>query len=71
MLTIVSMTNIMNKRIPLSENRWKQLGKIKQAGQTYDELLGEMIKAYNKEELAEYAKSARKGKGNWTKLDDA
>jgi len=30
-----------------------------------------MIEAYNREELAEYAKSARKGKGNWTNLEDA
>ncbi|MFH1054453.1 MAG: hypothetical protein V1740_08585 [Candidatus Woesearchaeota archaeon] len=64
------MAQIMTKRIPISENRWKQLGRIKQAGQTYDELLGEMMQAYNRKELALHAISARKGEGNWHKLED-
>ncbi|MBU0979374.1 MAG: hypothetical protein KJ709_01090 [Nanoarchaeota archaeon] len=64
------MTQMMTKRIPISEVRWKQLGRIKQAGQTYDELLGEMMQAYNRKELALYAISARKGEGNWHKLKD-
>ncbi|MFH1401098.1 MAG: hypothetical protein ABIH41_06275 [Nanoarchaeota archaeon] len=62
------MAQIMTKRIPVSEDRWKQIGKIKQAGQTYDELLGEMVIAYNRKELANLAKSARKGKGTWHKM---
>ena len=70
MLTIAHMTQIMTKRIPVSENRWKQLGRIKQAGQTYDELLGEMMQAYNRKELAFHAKSAQKGEGNWHNLED-
>ena len=70
MLTIAHMTQIMTKRIPVSEGRWKQLGRIKQAGQTYDELLGEMMQAYNRKELALHARSARKGEGNWHKLED-
>ncbi len=65
------MAQIMTKRIPVSEGRWKQLEQIKQAGQTHDELLGEMVQAYNRKELALHAKSARKGKGNWHKLEEA
>lgn len=60
----------MTKRIPVSEERWKQLGRIKEAGQTYDELLGKMLQAFNRRELAIFAKSARKGEGNWNKLED-
>ena len=65
------MAQIMIKRIPVSESRWKQLGQIKQAGQTYDELLGEMMQAYNRRELALAAKSARVGNGKWHKLEEA
>lgn len=64
------MAQTMIRRIPVSDARWKQLGKIKQAGQTYDDLLADMVVAYNRSQLAESAKSAKKGSGNWTKLED-
>jgi len=70
-VTIAHMAQLMTKRIPVSEDRWKQLGQIKQAGQTYDELLDQMIRAFNRKELANLAQSARKGSGNWHKLEDA
>jgi len=70
MLTTAHMAQIMTKRIPVSESRWKQLGRIKEAGQTYDELLGKMMQAYNRKELALHARSANKGEGNWHKLED-
>ncbi len=31
------------KRLPVSEKIWKELGAMKGAGQTYDDLLGELI----------------------------
>jgi len=64
------MTQLMTKRIPVSEDRWKELGKIKEAGQTYDELISKLIQAHNRMELAAFAKSAKSGKGNWTNLED-
>ncbi|MBN1275493.1 hypothetical protein JXA12_04355 [Candidatus Woesearchaeota archaeon] len=64
------MAQMMTKRIPVSEDRWKQLGRIKEAGQTYDELLGELVQAHNRRELASFAQAARAGKGNWRKLED-
>ncbi len=67
---IYNMTQELTKRIPVSENRWKQLGAIKQAGQTYDNLLSEMIVAYNKEQLAQKARVAKIGEGTWTRLED-
>jgi len=67
----LSMAQLMTKRIPLSEDRWKQLGRIKEAGQTYDALIGELIQAHNRRELAQFARSAKSGKGNWHKLEEA
>lgn len=64
------MAQLMIKRIPVSEDRWKELGRIKEAGQTYDELIGELVQAHNRRELASFAKLAKSGKGNWTDLGD-
>lgn len=64
------MAQIMTKRIPVSEDMWKHLGKMKEAGQTYDDLLLKLIQAYNKKELDAKIVSAKKGEGNWTNLED-
>lgn len=64
------MTQIMTKRIPVSEEMWKSLGKMKEAGQTYDELLQKLMQAYNRRELSAKMDAAEKGKGNWTDLKD-
>jgi len=32
-----------NKRIPVTEETWGELARIKEAGQTYDDLLQKMI----------------------------
>ncbi len=45
------MTQKMKKRIPVSEDVWKKLGGIKGAGETYDELLKQMIQEHNKMKL--------------------
>ena len=64
------MAQLLTKRIPLSEERWKQLGRIKQAGQTYDDLMGDLIQARNRMELAKKMDAAKKGQGKWFSLDD-
>lgn len=64
------MTQTMTKRIPVSEEMWKSLGKMKEAGQTYDELLQQLIQSYNRRELAIKMDNAEKGKGKWTDLKD-
>mgnify|MGYP005859274531 CR=1 FL=1 len=48
-----------SKRIPVTEDRWKELNELKEAGQTYDELLKELIQEKNRTELAERVRSAR------------
>ncbi|MBR9700251.1 hypothetical protein GOV11_00085 [Candidatus Woesearchaeota archaeon] len=60
----------MTKRIPVSEKRWKQLGQMKQAGQSYDALLGELVQARNRLDLARRMDAAEKGKGEWFSLED-
>lgn len=58
------------KHIPVSEQVWKQLGKIKEAGQTYNQLLQLMIWEINKSKLAEEFEKADKGEGEWYSLDE-
>jgi predicted CopG family antitoxin len=41
------------KRIPVSEPIWKKLGEMKGAGQTYDDLLEDMIERVKKARLEE------------------
>ncbi len=45
------------KRIPVTEKRWKELHNLKEPGETYDELLKKLIREHNRIKLAE--KSAR------------
>lgn len=39
------------KRIPVTEERWKELHDLKEPGQTYDELLEEIVEEYKKARL--------------------
>jgi predicted CopG family antitoxin len=64
------MTQLMSKRIPVSEERWKELGKMKEAGQTYDDLMRELIQARNRLELASKMDAADRGEGTWFSLDE-
>ena len=47
------MAQTTDKRIPVSEGMWKQLGGMKEAGQTYEELLEDMVQEYNRKKLNE------------------
>jgi predicted CopG family antitoxin len=44
------------KRVPVSETVWKKLGEMKGAGQTYDDLLEDMIERVKKARLEEDVK---------------
>ncbi len=48
-----------DKRIAISEERWKELGEMKKAGQTYDQLIKELIQKANRLELAEKGKKVK------------
>ena len=41
----------MNKRIPVSKERWKELSNMKEPGQTYDKLLENLIEEHKKQKL--------------------
>lgn len=59
------------KRIPVTEERWKELNELKQAGQTYDELLADLIREHNRRQLAESARDVREaGSEELTPLDE-
>ena len=51
MFTIVTMN--LSKRIPVTEKVWKELAEMRVAGQTYDDLLTEMIELRKKRRLVE------------------
>ena len=48
-----------NKRIPVTEERWQRLNDLKEAGQTYDDLLEELIQEHERRQLAERAREVR------------
>ena len=48
-----------NKRIPVTEQRWKELNQMKEAGQTYDDLLEELLRNERRRQLAEKARTIR------------
>ena len=47
------------KRIPVTEERWNELHELKKAGQTYDELLEELIHEHRRRQLADRVRSVR------------
>ncbi|AAG18707.1 hypothetical protein [Halobacterium salinarum] len=60
-----------SKRIPVTEDRWEELNDLKGAGQTYDELLKELIQERNRSQLAERVRSVREAdEDELTALDD-
>ncbi len=50
---------IAEKRIPVTEETLEKLKKLGHKGQTYDELLNEMMKAYKKEKFIKMLKERR------------
>lgn len=40
-----------DKRIPVTEERWRQLHELKDPGQTYDELLSDLVEEHKKTRL--------------------
>ena len=48
-----------DKRIPVSEERWRELGDLKRAGQTYDDLLDDLIQEHKNHHLAQMVREKR------------
>jgi len=56
---VIQMPPTANKRIPVTEERWKELNELKQAGETYDDLLDELIQEHQRRQLAERTREVR------------
>lgn len=52
------MSSNSNHRVPVSEERRDDLRELKEAGESYDELLAEMIQHEKERRLAEKARAA-------------
>lgn len=50
------MASTKTKRIPVSVDIWKRLGKEKEAGETYDDLLSKLLQAWNRLKLMQKMK---------------
>lgn len=48
-----------DKRIPVTEDRWNELNDLKNAGQTYDDLIEELIVEHRRRQLAERTREVR------------
>ena len=60
-----------DKRIPVTEERWQELNELKRAGETYDDLLAELIREHQHRDLAERAKEVREADSeDLTSLDE-
>jgi predicted CopG family antitoxin len=60
-----------SKRIPVTEERWKELNELKGAGETYDDLLGDLIQEHQRRRLAERTKEVREADSEeLTSLDE-
>jgi len=59
------------KRIPVTEERWKELSELKDAGETYDDLLRELIQEHQRRQLAERTNAVREADSDeLTSLDE-
>jgi predicted CopG family antitoxin len=60
-----------SKRIPVTKERWEELNDLKGAGQTYDDLLKELVQERNRSQLADRVRSVREAhEGELTSLDE-
>jgi predicted CopG family antitoxin len=58
-----------SKRIPISEQHWEELGDIKGAGQSWDDVVGDLIEQYKKARLFREVREAREN-DEFSSLDD-
>lgn len=59
------------KHIPVTEERWWELNDLKGPGQTYDELLEELVEEYKKARLMRHVDELREDQEEFTPLDEA
>ena len=67
MLNTVNTYMIANKRIPVTEKVWEELARLKRAGQSYDDLLKDLIEERKKAILFQEIKTIEE-KGTFVEL---
>jgi predicted CopG family antitoxin len=64
------MTAVANKRIPVTEEIWESLADLKKHGQTYDQLLAELIALKQEHDFLAHIEEIEKH-GEFISLKDA
>jgi predicted CopG family antitoxin len=64
------MSEVANKRIPVTEQIWESLAELKKHGQTYDQLLAEMIALKQERDFLAHIEEIEKH-GEFISLKDA
>ena len=64
------MTEVANKRIPVTEEIWESLADLKKHGQTYNQLLAEMIALKQERDFLTHIEEIEKH-GEFVSLKDA
>ena len=59
----------VEKRIPVTEERWRELAEMKEAGQTYDDLLQELIQDHKEKQLAQMVREKRES-GTFVEIEE-
>lgn len=59
-----------DKRIPVTEERWKELNDLKGPGQTYDELIEELVEEHRKAQLMRHINELREEQEEFVSLDE-
>lgn len=57
-----------SKRIPVTEERWQELHELKEPGQTWDELLEELVDEHREQQLATMIQEKRE-EGEFVEVD--
>ena len=59
-----------SKRIPVSEEHWEELGDLKGAGQSWDDVIGDLVEHYKRARLFREVHEAREN-DEFRSLDEA
>lgn len=59
-----------DKRIPVTEERWRELNDLKGPGQTYDELLEALVEEHKKLRLMQHVNELRDEQEDFVPLEE-
>lgn len=59
-----------DKRIPVTEERWRDLNNLKEPGQTYDELIQKLVEEHKNRKFQEYIAELREEQDEFIPLDE-